>query len=517
MTLPQASPSTTAPTSLSNGFSTSSSPSPNGPHKPADGPAFATRAIHVGSEPSLNQSGGVSTSLDLSTTYAQQGVGGLVSGFEYSRSSNPTRLALERLLASLEGADEGLKQELAREGVEDADAWVAQNGPAALAFASGSAATATVVQALVGNGGHIVSVGDVYGGTSRYMLKVAGPLQGATTDFVDLSYRAVEANGEVDANGEGDNEQAWRDRQDEAIVARLERAIRPETKVIWIETPTNPMLNLVPITLIPRVARARSIPLVVDNTFASPALQLPLSLGATIVIASSTKYVSGHSDVIGGYVSTSSPSLLAKLRFLQSAHGAIPSPFDCYLLIRSLKTLSLRVRQHSLNGLAVARYLHEVARPAGVVRDVRYPGLNRGEGEKPEEKRERELAWEQLAPEARKWVEKQGFTRSSAGGFPAGGMVTFHIASPFAASQEQTGAAERFLERLKVFTLAESLGGVESLAELPLKMTHGGVDPTRRAELGIDGELIRLSVGVEDVDDLLEDVRQALEAAKEVR
>ncbi|GAA5866114.1 hypothetical protein JCM8547_000602 [Rhodosporidiobolus lusitaniae] len=488
--------------------------------------AFSTRTIHVGSEPSLSPDGGVSAPIQLSSTFYQPRVGQLLSGgFEYGRSGNPTRKALERALASLEEADEGLREALKQEGSEggEYEEWVRGNGEGAVAFASGSSATATVVQALVGAGGHIVSVGDVYGGSSRYFLKVAGPIQGAETTFVDLSYRtAVKgADGAVQEKGHKgkDGGEETEEEQDRRVVERLEGALRPETKVIWIETPTNPMLNLVPIRLISRVAQSHSIPLVIDNTFASPYLQSPLSLGATVVVASSTKYISGHSDVLGGYIASSSPSLLSKFRFLQNAHGAVPSPFDCYLLLRSLKTLALRVRQHSLNGLAVARYLEEVARPLGLVRDVRYPGLRRAE-ETPAERRERMLAWEQLTPEFRSFFSSApyNFSVDSPGGFPCGGMVTFHITSPYPGSQEidkkeVTATAERFLESLEVFTLAESLGGVESLAELPVRMTHGGVDPTHRASLGIDGELIRLSVGVEEVGDLVRDVEQALKKA----
>ncbi|GAA6016731.1 hypothetical protein JCM10207_000162 [Rhodosporidiobolus poonsookiae] len=501
-------PSSDSPSPLSDGHSAPHTNRTNGTTLKATHPqhAFATRAIHVGSEPALSSSGGVATPLDLSTTYQQTRVG-QHKGFEYTRSANPTRLALERALASLEGADGLLSQKLRDEGTSE-EQW--EDGPAAVAFASGSAATATVIQELAGNGGHIVSVGDVYGGTSRYMLKVAGPLQNVETTFVDLSYRSVDGD-----SSSAETDDARRQREDDEIVARLEGAIRPETKLIWAETPTNPMLNLVPIRLISAVAKRHNLYLVVDNTFASPALQQPLSLGADVVIASSTKYLGGHSDVLGGLIVTPVPSLLTRFRFLQNAHGAVPSPFDAWLLLRSLKTLPLRVRQHSLNGLAVARYLHEVAIPAGLVRDVRYPGLKRAE-ETPAQTRERELAWDQLSGEARRWAVKQGFAVDGQGGFPAGGMVTFHISSAHAASQTESGAAERFLERLRVFTLAESLGGVESLAELPLRMTHGGVAPERRAELGIDGELVRLSVGVEDVDDLVEDIRQALEAAKEV-
>ena len=209
---------------------------------------------------------------------------------------------------------------------------------------------------------------------------------------------------------------------------------------------------------------------------------------------------------------TPSSKLLSSFRFHQNAHGAVPSPFDCFLTIRGLKTLSLRARQHGLNALAVARWLEETAVPASLVRDVRYPGLHRA-SETRGQRRERELAWEQMSHEARRTLEKAGFTRDGPGGFPSGGMVSFHIASPDAHSQTSSATAERFLEGLQLFALAESLGGVESLAELPLKMTHAGVPEERRKELGIDGELIRLSVGVEDGDDLVADVEQALRAA----
>ncbi|BGP02960.1 cystathionine gamma-lyase cys3 [Rhodotorula toruloides] len=461
-------------------------------------PGFSTRAIHVGSEPENSISRGVNTPLDLSTTYKQDRVG-VHAGFEYSRSANPSRLAFERAIASLEGVDVLLSQALKDEGIDERE-WEA--GPAGVAFSSGSAATAAVIQALGGHGGHLVSVGDVYGGTSRYQLKMAGPLQGLETTYVDMSYSTKPDGGKVETEEE----------QDSVIVDRIELAIRPETKLIWIETPTNPMLSLVPIALVASVAKKHNLYLVVDNTFASPYLQQPLLLGADIVVASSTKYIGGHSDVVGGLAVTGNPALLSKLRFIQNAGGAVPSPFDAYLLIRSLKTLALRVREHSRNALAVARWLEEEAIPAGLVRDVRYPGLRRAQ-ETPAQKRERYLAWEQLSDEAKRWLARVGYTRDSEGGFPAGGMVSFHIRSDAAQSQTETKVAETFLERLRVFTLAESLGGVESLAELPLKMTHGGVDPSHRAKLGIDGELIRLSVGVEDVEDVLHDVETALRAA----
>ncbi|KAK4697924.1 hypothetical protein P7C70_g8132, partial [Phenoliferia sp. Uapishka_3] len=463
--------------------------------------AFSTRALHVGSEPSLSASNGVIPSLDLSTTFAQQHVG-VHKGFEYSRSSNSTRVALERLLASLEGADVLLEKQLRASG--RAESW--DGGPAALSMSSGSAATATVIGALAGQGGHVVSVADVYGGTSRYMVQVAGVLSGVKTTFIDMSYGAGR---EV----EGESEEERREREDDEIVQRIEAAIRPgETKLIWAETPTNPLLNLVPIKLIARVAKFHKIPLVIDNTFASPYWQTPLALGADVVIHSVTKYINGHSDVVGGAIITPSPALLTSFRFLQNAHGAVPSPFDCFLTIRGLKTLSLRARQHGLNGLAVARWLQETGVSSNLVRDVRYPGLYR-KNETSGQKRERELAWEQMSDEARRWAEKSGYSRDGSEGFPSGGMVSFHIVSPHEKSQENSEVAEKFLEGLKLFALAESLGGVESLAELPLKMTHSGVPVERRRELKIDGELIRLSVGVEDAEDLVADVEQALRAA----
>lgn len=296
----------------------------------------------------------------------------------------------------------------------------------------------------------------------------------------------------------------------ETITPQTDRA-RP-AQLIWAESPTNPMLSLVPIQLIARLAQKHGVYLVIDNTFASPYLQQPLSLGADVVVGSSTKYLGGHSDVVGGLVVTPHPSLLTRIRFFQNAHGAVPSPFDAMLLLRSIKTLPIRVREHSRNGLAVARWLQEVGVPSGFVRDVRYPGLKRPH-EAPAQRRERHLAWEQLSGDAHKWLAREGYTRDAEGGFPAGGMVSFHIQSPSPASQTESAAAEAFLEALEVFTLAESLGGVESLCELPLKMTHGGVDPARRAELGIDGELIRLSCGIEDIDDLLHDLERAFKKA----
>ncbi|GJN93176.1 hypothetical protein Rhopal_006223-T1 [Rhodotorula paludigena] len=501
-----ASPSKASPPALPNGDSALLASSTGAPTA-APVHAFATRAIHVGSEPELSSSSGVSTPLDFSTTYRQTRVGSH-KGFEYSRSANPTRLAYERLVASLEGADAALAAALAAQGLDGDAAAAFEAGPAGVAFSSGSAATATVIQALAGHQGHIVSVGDVYGGTSRYQLKVAGPLQDVQTTFVDMSYSTQGDAGDVESEEE----------QDRAIVERVEQAIRPETKLIMVESPTNPCLSLVPIRLIASVARKHGVYLVVDSTFANPYLQQALSLGADVVIASSTKYISGHSDVVGGLLATGNPSILSKVRFLQNAHGAVPSPFDAWLLIRSIKTLALRTRQHSLNALAVARFLDSHASAAsvsgggGLVRDVRYPGLKRAR-ETPAQRRERHLAWDQLSDEAKRWLVREGYGRDSEGGFPCGGMVAFHIRSDAPASQSETGTAERFLEKLQVFTLAESLGGVESLAELPLSMTHGGVDPAHRAKLGIDGELVRLSVGVEDIDDLLHDLETALKAA----
>ncbi|KAG6860385.1 hypothetical protein C0995_011947 [Termitomyces sp. Mi166 len=404
---------------------------------------FGTRAIHVGSAAN-KETGAVIPPISLSTTYKQDAIGvHQMEGFEYSRSGNPNRDAFEETLASLEAG-----------------------GAYGLAFASGSATTATVVQSL-GPGAHIISVNDVYGGTFRYMTKVAA---GVETTFVDLE-----------------------NADDDTILA----AIRPNTKLVWIETPTNPTLRLIDLRRLAALlhSHATSPLLLVDNTFLSPFYSSPLLLGADLVLHSLTKYVNGHSDVVMGalILPAHHSALHASLRFLQNAIGAVPSPHDCWLAQRGTKTLHLRMRAHGLNALAVARALQ--THPA--VQDVVYPGLATHP--------KNDLAYASLAPHAKAWVD--GLPPDvRAHGFPYGGMVAFRIRG----SETQ---AEKFLTSTRVFTLAESLGGVESLAEHPARMTHGSIPEKERALLGIGGNLIRLSVGVEEAEDLVRDVRQALDVA----
>ncbi|EDR02942.1 uncharacterized protein LACBIDRAFT_191633 [Laccaria bicolor S238N-H82] len=396
---------------------------------------FGTRAIHVGSEPNV-ETGAVIPPISLSTTYKQEAVG-VHKGYEYSRSANPNRNALEATLASLESG-----------------------GAHALAFASGSATTATVLQSL-GPNAHIVSVNDVYGGTFRYMTRVANENQGLETTFVDLEHA---------------DEEAIRD------------AIRENTKLIWVESPTNPTLRLIDIPRLAQIARSHpSHPLLlVDNTFLSPFYASPLLLGADIVLHSITKYINGHSDVVMGALilpALETPALTRvyeKLRFLQNAIGAVPSAYDSWLAQRGAKTLHLRMKAHGENALLVARAL----KASPHVEEVIYPGL---EGDK-----RNELAWRMLSPHAKN------------------GMISFRIKGGFE-------AAETFLTSTRLFTLAESLGGVESLAEHPARMTHGSVPERERELLGIGEGLVRLSVGVEDGEDLVRDVLQALEKAGEVR
>jgi len=406
---------------------------------------FGTRAIHVGSEPDPG-TGAVIPPISLATTYKQDGVGNH-RGFEYSRSGNPNRNALEATLAAIEG------------------------GAFGLAFASGSATTATVINSL-GPDAHILSVNDVYGGTYRYIKRVAGENQGVTSSYVNLQ-----------------NE------DDQAILS----AFRPNTKLVWIESPTNPTLRLVDIPRIVRLAKSHpSKPLVlVDNTFLSPFYSSPLLQGADIVYHSITKYINGHSDVVmGALVLPAHQSAFAdKLRFLQNAIGAVPSAYDSWLAQRGLKTLHLRMKAHGINALAVAKALES----SPYVDDVIYPGLPSHP--------QTTLAYRSLSPHALKFVENYRDHNESSEdtSFPYSGMISFRI---------RGGAKEanKFLTSTKLFTLAESLGGVESLAELPAEMTHGSIPPAERELLGIGDNLIRLSVGVEETEDLVHDVEQALQA-----
>jgi len=383
----------------------------------AERPGFATRAIHVGQGPDV-ATGAVVQPIHLATTFAQEGIG-RHGGYEYTRSNNPTREQLETCLASLESGTHGL------------------------AFASGLAATATAMLVL-DPGAHVVYTEYAYGGTYRLFDKVMRRY--------GLSFSGVDAS------------------QPGAI----EAAITDRTRLIWIESPTNPLMRVVDIAAAAEVAHRHGASLAVDSTFATPYIQRPLELGADIVMHSSTKYLGGHSDVLGGCLITSQDRLADRLRFHQNAVGAVPSPFDCWLLLRGLKTLALRVRKHSDNALAVARHLE--THPA--VRAVHYPGL--------EAHPQHQLALRQM-------------------GGVFGGMVSFELADE--------ATAVRVLEALRLFTLAESLGAVESLAEHPSLMTHTSMPPEERRRIGLGDELLRLSVGIEDLDDLLADLDQALQQA----
>ncbi|KAJ3358496.1 hypothetical protein HDU91_005211 [Kappamyces sp. JEL0680] len=368
--------------------------------------------------------GAVIPPLSLSTTFAQSKAGEH-KGFDYSRSGNPTRQAFETAVATLEGGRFGL------------------------AFASGSVTTATV-SSLLSSGSHLVSVNDVYGGTFRYFTKVLST-HGVDVDFVDL----------YDPNN-------------------LKAAIKPNTKMVWIETPTNPTLKLVDIEAVAKIVHQHpGVILVVDNTFMSSYFQRPLSLGADIVVHSVTKYLNGHSDVVMGIAVTSDEEIAKKLSFLQNSIGGVPSPFDCFMANRGLKTLHLRMQRHGENAMAVAKFLE--ASP--LVGSVIYPGLP-------------SHPQHQLAKR-----QQHGF----------GGMVSFRI------KNANLDVSNAFLSNLKIFVLAESLGGIESLAELPVVMTHASVAPELRQVLGITDSLIRISVGVEDVDDLIADLQQALEHAVKVK
>ena len=379
---------------------------------------FATRAIHVGQEPDP-ATGAVIVPIYQTSTYAQAEVG-VHKGYEYSRTDNPTRAALEACLASLEGGRHGL------------------------AFASGMAAEDTMLH-LFESGDHVVVADDVYGGTYRLFRRVL--------ERVGLRFSFVDAT------------------RVENVVAALEE----RTRLTWLESPTNPLMKLVDIAGIAEVAKPRGIMVAVDNTFASPFCQRPLELGADVVHHSTTKYLGGHSDVVGGALVTSSDTLYERLKFLQNAVGGVPGPFDSWLVLRGLKTLALRMRQHSANALEVATFLERHPR----VERVFYPGLPNHP--------QHELACRQMP-----------------GGFS--GMLSFALAGGLPAAKE-------VVRRTRLFTLAESLGGVESLIELPAAMTHASLPPERRAEIGIADGLIRLSAGIEDCDDLIADLEQALAAA----
>ncbi|KAF8327727.1 Cys/Met metabolism PLP-dependent enzyme-domain-containing protein, partial [Cantharellus anzutake] len=444
---------------------------------------FSTRAIHVGSEPS-GETGACMPRNSNFTTYKQDAIG-VHKGFEYTRSDNPNRRSFEAQLASIEAG-----------------------GHTAIAVASGSSATALLVTA-AGPNSHILSVNDVYGGTARYFTRVANVIQNLATTFIDLESA----------------------RDDEVY-----DAIQDNTKLIWVESPTNPTLRIIDIPRIVRIANSHpSRPLViVDNTFLSPFYSSPFLLGADVVLHSVTKYVNGHSDVLMGAVvlplphtSTKYPNpkplaatLESKLRFLQNAIGAVPSAYDSWLAQRGVKTLALRMKAHGENALAVARWLSTRGKELGLVDWVIYPGLKSTASRRVEDnERVYKLVRDTLlSPHARKWIEGGTWSGRDDGleGIPFSGMVSFKIASAPssilspAEVSEPTSTASRFLTSTRLFSLAESLGGVESLAELPALMTHAGIPVETREKLGISSGLIRLSIGVEDKEDLLVDLERAL-------
>ena len=376
---------------------------------------MGTKAIHAGQSPDPS-TGAVMMPIYATSTYAQASPGEH-QGYEYSRSHNPTRFAYERCVAALESGSHGY------------------------AFASGLAATSTVLE-LLDSGTHVICMDDVYGGTFRLFERVRARSAALQFSFVDLN-----------------------------DMAALEAALQPNTKMIWCETPTNPLLKIVDIARLSAFAKKHDLLLAVDNTFSSPILQRPLELGADIVMHSATKYLNGHSDIVGGMIVVNTPELAEQMTFLQNAVGGVQGPFDSFLALRGLKTLHLRMKAHCEN----AQFLAERLESHPAIEKVMYPGL----ASHPQH----ELAKTQM----------HGF----------GGMVSVWLKGGFP-------EAKCFMERLELFTCAESLGGVESLANHPAVMTHASVPVERREALGVTGNLVRLSVGVEDVQDLWADIQQAL-------
>jgi len=376
---------------------------------------FSTRAIHAGQHPDPT-TGAVMTPIYATSTYAQESPG-VNKGYEYARGKNPTREAFERCIADLE------------------------NGTHGFGFASGMAATSTALE-LLDAGSHIITGDDLYGGTYRLYERVRRRSAGLDFSYLDLTE-----------------------------LATVEAAIRPETKMLWVETPTNPLMKLADIAALSALAKTRGLLMVVDNTFATPWCQTPLDLGADVVMHSATKYLNGHSDVIGGVLVTRDAELATQIKFLQNSVGGVMGPFDAFLVNRGLKTLGVRMKAHCENALAIARWLEG---RAGVAK-VYYPGL--------ESHPQHELARRQM----------RGF----------GGMISIMVDGDLSRTKQ-------IMERLQVFTVAESLGGVESLANHPAIMTHASVPKEVRQAGGVTDNLIRLSVGVEDLDDLIADLEQAL-------
>jgi len=378
---------------------------------------FATRAIHAGQEPDPT-TGAVMTPIYATSTYVQESPG-KHKGFDYARSINPTRLAYEKCIADLEGGTRGF------------------------AFASGLAAMATVLE-LLESGSHIVVSDDLYGGTFRLFDKVRKQSAGLEFTYVDLTH-----------------------------ASRFEKAIKPNTRMVWIETPSNPLLKIIDLEAIAKIAREHKILSVSDNTFATPWIQRPIESGFDIVVHSATKYLNGHSDLVSGVAVVSDKELGDRMWFLQNSVGAIAGAFDSFLVLRSLKTLALRMERHCANALEIARWLEEQPQ----VEKVMYPGL--------------------------KSHPQHDLARTQMRGF--GGMVSIVLKTDLAGTK-------RFLENTHLFALAESLGGVESLINHPALMTHASVPKEKRDELGVGDSLVRLSVGVEDLRDLIDDLQFAFEA-----
>jgi cystathionine gamma-lyase len=378
---------------------------------------FSTKAIHCGQEPDP-VTGGVNVAINTSTTFAQRLPGEPIGPYDYARCGHPTREAFEKAMAGVE------------------------YGKFGMAFSSGCAAM-TCVLLLLNHGDHVICCDDVYGGTQRYMRKIQEEKGNLKFTFVDMTK-----------------------------VENVEKAIQPNTKLIWVETPTNPTLKICDIEAICKLAKEKEILSVVDNTFPSPYLQSPLLQGADICVNSVTKYIGGHSDVVMGTLTLNDAKLYEKLRFLSKSFGGVPGPFDCYLALRGLKTLKVRMEQHCKNAAVIAAYLEKHPK----VEKVIYPGL--------ESHPQHEIAKKQM----------RGF----------GGMITFYLKGGMEESK-------KFLSNLHVMTLAESLGGVESLIECPAVMTHFSVPPEIRKELGIHDNMIRVSAGIEDIEDLLADFDHGFE------
>lgn len=384
------------------------------------GKHFSTRQIHAGQTPDPT-TGAIMTPVYYTSTYAQESPG-VHKGFEYSRSHNPTRFALEDCLANLEG------------------------GASGFAFASGLSATGTVLE-LLDSGSHVIAMDDMYGGTYRLFENVRKRSAGLEFSYIDLSNPST-------------------------TIQNLTASLKPNTKMVWVETPTNPLLKIVDLAIVAAFCKKHNLVSVCDNTFSSPYLQNPLALGFDIVVHSTTKYINGHSDVIGGIaILREKGEMEEKMRYLQNAIGSVPSPMDSFLILRGIKTLSLRMEAHCSNAMAVAEFLQS---HPGILKVI-YPGLTSHPGHK--------VATKQM----------KGF----------GGMVTVILKGGIEESR-------KFLERCRIFQLAESLGGVESLIEHPAIMTHASIPKSTRESLGISDGLVRLSCGIEDRDDLIQDLTTAL-------